>query len=100
MLIAHVTFRVAPDSLRIALDALMSEVPVVRRMKGCQAFIPFADPTVEGGLGLIHEWDSGEDFAAYVTSPGFAEVNARLRPLMTEPPVSRRFDARLAESVN
>jgi len=100
MRLAHVTFTVAPDAVRTALDTLLDETASVRRMQGCRAFIPFADPTVSGGLGVVHEWDTAEDFAAYLASPGFASVNAVLRPMMTAAPVSRRFDARPAVTAN
>ena len=100
MRIAHVTFTVAPDNQARALDALLAEVPAVRRMKGCLAFIPFADPTVAGGLGIVHEWESDDAFAAYIGSPGFATVNQILRPLMTGTPVSRRFDVNMLDTVN
>lgn len=95
MRLAHVTFTVAPHALRTALDRLLAEVATVRRMTGCRAFIPFADPTVDGGLGVLHEWDTADDFAGYLSSPGFAAVNEILRPMMTSAPVSRRFDADL-----
>jgi len=93
MRIAHLTFTVDTAATQQALATLVAAAPSVRAMPGCQAFIPFADPTVEGGLGLIHEWDSAAAFSAYLASPGFAELNATLRPLMTAPPVSRRFEA-------
>lgn len=100
MRLAHVTFTVAPDAVKIALEALLAEAPSVRQMAGCVAFIPFADPTVDGGLGVLHEWETADDFAFYLSSPGFSAVNAALRPMMTTSPVSRRFDAALIQSVN
>ncbi len=100
MLVAHVAFTVSPDARQTALDVLMSEVPVVRRMTGCLAFVPFADLTAPGGLGIVHEWETAEAFGRYVASPGFAAINAQLRPLMTGAPVSRRFEASLIEAVN
>ena len=93
MRLAHLTFTVAPDARQNALDALLAEVPVVRQMRGCTMFIPFADPTVPGGLGVVHEWETSEDFAAYLASPTFAAAGAALRPMMTGAPVSRQFDA-------
>jgi quinol monooxygenase YgiN len=100
MLIAHVHFTVAASERHKALEMLQKEAPAVRAMKGCQAFVPFLDPTSSEGLGVLHEWDSEEDFAAYTSSPGFAEVGRILRPMMTGAPVSRRFDARLLQTVN
>ena len=93
MRLAHLTFAVQPELSQNALDALLAEVPVVRQMKGCIMFVPFVDPTVPGGLGVVHEWETPEDFAAYLASPTFAAAGATLRPMMTGTPVSRRFDA-------
>ena len=100
MRLAHVTFTVAPDAVPTALGTLLNETATVRRMKGCRAFTPFADPTISGGVGVLHEWDTAQDFAAYLTSPGFALVNATLRPMMTTAPVSRRFDADLVNNAD
>ena len=100
MLIAHVHFSVAAGERQKALDTLLAETPAVRAMKGCQAFIPFLDATDSESLGVLHEWDCAEDFAAYTSSPGFAEVGKVLRPMMTAAPVSRRFDATLLQTVN
>jgi quinol monooxygenase YgiN len=100
MLIAHVYFTVAASERQKALDTLLKEAPTVRAMKGCQTFVPFLDPTNVEGLGVLHEWHCEEDFAAYTSSSGFAEVGQILRPMMTNPPVSRRFDAELIQTVN
>jgi quinol monooxygenase YgiN len=50
-------------------------------------------------LGIVHEWESAEAFARYAASPGFTAVGQVLRPIMVAPPVSKRFDARLLETV-
>ncbi len=73
MLIAHVHFTVAPGDRVKAINALLAEAPTVRAMKGCRTFIPFTDPTDAAAIGILHEWENSEDFAAYVASPGFAE---------------------------
>lgn len=100
MFIAHVMFNVSAESRAGALQTLLDECAVVRAMAGCIAFIPFVDPTDETGLGVLHEWDSAETFAAYTSSAEFAAVGQALRPIMIEPPVSKRFDATLIEAVN
>lgn len=100
MLIAHVIFYVSNENRHRALAALINEVGTVRSMRGCLAFLPFLDPTDPQGVGILHEWATHEDFAAYTASPGFAESGQTLRPLMVAAPVSRRFDANLTESVN
>lgn len=100
MLVAHVRFRVAEHDRQKALDALTANAQRIRSMKGCLAFVPFLDPSDGQGVGVLHEWRTGQDFAAYAASAGFAETSAILRPLMTEPPISRRFDARLIETLD
>ena len=99
MFIAHVGFKVAAENREQALSALMREVDTVRGMTGCRAFVPFLDPTDPQGVGILQEWASSEEFAAYTRSTGFAESGQALRPLMVAPPVSSRFDATLLEEV-
>jgi quinol monooxygenase YgiN len=93
MRLAHLTFTVRPETQQEALGVLLEEVPTVRAMDGCLAFIPFIDPTTTGGVGVVHEWETEADFAAYLASPTFAAAGARLLPLMTGEPDSRRFEA-------
>jgi quinol monooxygenase YgiN len=98
MLIAHVTFIVAQDDSRKALDALGAEVGQVRAMRGCVAFIPFQDATDPQKVGVIHEWETRQDFDDYISSDEFSRVGGILRPMMLAPPVSDRFDATLLKA--
>lgn len=100
MLIAHVKFTVSAENRALAIDTLKQEVEAVCAMKGCIAFIPFLDPTNTQDVGVLHEWDSADDFAAYNASDSFAIVSQVLRPIMISPPVSSRFDAVLIKTVN
>lgn len=100
MRVAHVFFKVSVADRQGALGALVAEAPTVRAMKGCLAFVPFADPTDAETLGVLHEWESDDDFTAYLASPEFARSGKILRPMMTAAPISRRFDAEVAETVN
>ena len=100
MRLAHLTFAVRPEAQQEALGVLLDEVPTVRAMEGCVAFIPFIDPTTTGGVGVLHEWETEAGFDAYLASPGFAAAGARLFPLMTGEPDSRRFDADLIAVAN
>ncbi|GFE64064.1 putative quinol monooxygenase [Litoreibacter roseus] len=99
MLIAHITFKLAPENRSPALEALIAEAEGVCAMAGCQTFIPFLHPTDHTCVGIIHEWDTRESFSAYIASPAFAALGNALRPLMIGPPVSKRFDATLIEGV-
>ena len=98
MLIGHVTFPVSPENRTLAIDTLTKEVSAVRAMKGCIAFVPFLDLTNEQDVGVLHEWETAADFAAYIASDSFAAIGAVLRPIMVAPPVSKRFDATLIET--
>lgn len=100
MRIAHVFFKVRADERSAALETLVANAASVRAMPGCRIFLPFLDPTDAEVIGVMHEWETADDFTGYVASPTFAVASAILRPLMTAPPLSRRFDATLAETVN
>ncbi len=91
MLIALVDFTVDPAGREEALAHLLKEVPVVTAMPGCRTFRPYGDPLDETRIGIVHEWDSEEDFTAYLQSDGFSEIGAVLRPMMTSVPSSRRY---------
>jgi len=98
MLIAHVTFSILPENRALAIDALTQKVTAVRAMKGCGAFVPFLDSSNERDVGVLHEWETAEDFAAYIKSDIFMTMGEILRPIMVSPPVSKRFDATLIEA--
>lgn len=100
MFIAHVIFSVSAPARETALAVLTAEAATVRAMPGCLSFLPFADPTDPQKVGVVHEWESAEQFGAYTASPAFAQSGATLRPMMTGKPVSRRFTAALVETVN
>ena len=99
MLIAILDFDVAPAQRSAALDQLLTEMPLVRKMQGNIAFRPFADPLADTRITLVHEWERRSDFDAYLASPCFARSGEMLRPMMTGAPVSRRFEASLIEKV-
>ena len=98
MLIAHVRFSVAQRDANTALDTLMSHAGTVRKMPGCLAFTPFVNPTTPTEVCVQHEWDIPSAFYGYTGSDTFQSVTQVLRPLMTAPPISRRFDATLIET--
>lgn len=100
MLIAHLRFPIAPENRPIATEALVAGLETVRAMRGCIAFHPIHDPTDEAVLGVVHEWETEEDFAAYTSSEAFRAFGERIRPLMTGKPVSRRFRSELIQVVN
>ena len=88
----------APDRAA-ALAQLDSEREEIRAMPGNLDFRVYAARDDEGAVAVIHEWADEPSFAAYLSSDAFARSGAVLRPLMTAPPVSRRFHADLLETV-
>lgn len=99
MFIAHVTLSVDAQKRPAILHRLVEDAPAIRAMPGCLAFTPFADPTDAEGLGIVHEWASEADFAAYTGSDIFARFGRDVRALALMPPVSRRFSAALVETL-
>lgn len=99
MLIAHVRFPIAPEDREVATEALLADVETVRAMPGCIAFFPIHDPSDAAVLGVVHEWETESDFAAYTASDAFKKFGAIIRPLMTGTPISRRFRSELIEVV-
>ena len=97
MLIAHVKFTISPEDHALATDILLKETKTVRAMSGCTAYTPFIVPDSVSEIGVLHEWKTAEAFEAYLASDSFASIAQALHPLMTEPPVSKRFDAILLD---
>jgi len=99
MLIAVLDLRTAAADRAVALAQLDSERDEIRAMPGNLAFRVYAARDDDEAVAVVHEWADEPSFAAYLTSPAFARSGAVLRPLLTEPPVSRRFRAALLETV-
>ena len=71
----------------------------IRAMSGNLDFRAFAAREDEESITVIHEWVDEPSFAAYLSSAAFARSGTVLRPMVTAPPVSRRFHADLLETV-
>ena len=99
MLIAILDLRTAPADRATALAQLDGERAGIRAMPGNLDFRVFAARDDEECVTVIHEWTDEPSFAAYLSSGAFERSGEVLRPLMTAPPVSRRFSAALLETV-
>ena len=99
MLIAVLDLRTDPTDRPAALAQLEGEREEIRTMPGNLDFRVYADRGDAGAVRVLHEWADEPSFAAYLASDAFARSGAVLRPLVTEPPVSRRFSADLLETV-
>ena len=99
MLIAVLDLRTTPADRPTAVAQLEGERDEIRAMPGNLDFRVYEARDDDGGVTVIHEWADEQSFAAYLTSEAFERSGAVLRPLMTAPPVSRRFRAALLETV-
>jgi quinol monooxygenase YgiN len=99
MLIALLDLRTTPADRPVALAQLDSEKDEIRSMPGNLGFRVYAARDDEEAVVVIHEWADESSFAGYLSSDAFERSGAVLRPLVTAPPVSRRFRAHLLETV-
>ena len=99
MLITVLDLRTTPADRSAALAQLDSERDEIRAMPGNLDFQVYAARDDEEVVVVIHEWADEPSFADYLSSDAFARSGAVLGPLVTAPPVSRRFRAALLEKV-
>ena len=99
MLIAVLDLHTSASDRAVALAQLDAECEEIRAMPGNLEFRVYAARDNEEGVAVIHEWVDEPSFAAYLASDSFARSGEVLRPLMSAPPVSRRFRACLLETV-
>ena len=99
MFIAILDLRTIPADRPAALAQLDSERDEIRAMPGNLDFRVYAARDGEEAVAVIHEWVDEPSFAGYLSSDAFTRSGAVLRPLVTSPPVSRRFRADLLETV-
>lgn len=99
MLIAILDLRTAASDRPVALAQFESVREEIRAMPGNLDFRVYAARDDAEAIAVIHEWADEPSFAAYLSSEAFARSGTALSPLMTAPPVSRRFHADLLETV-
>ena len=99
MLIAVLDLHTTATDRAAALAQLDRERDEIRAMPGNLDFRVYAARDSEEDVTVLHEWADEPSFAAYLASESFARSGAVLRPLMSAPPVSRRFHADLLETV-
>lgn len=99
MLIAVLDLRASAADRPAVLAQLDSERDEIRVMPGNLDYRVYAARDDDESVAVIHEWADEPSFAAYLASDAFARSGAVVRPLLTAPPVSRRFSAALLETV-
>jgi quinol monooxygenase YgiN len=99
MLIAVLDLRTTAADRPVALAQLDNERDEIRAMAGNLDFRVYAARDDDEVVTVLHEWVDETSFAAYLASEAFTRSGAVLRPLVTAPPVSRRFHAALLETV-
>jgi quinol monooxygenase YgiN len=97
--IAVLDLRTTPADRPAALAQLDSERDEIRAMPGNLDFRVYAARDDEEAVAVIHEWVDESSFAGYLASDAFTRSGAVLRPMVTTPPVSRRFRVALLETV-
>ena len=100
MLIAILDLVTAATDRPAALAQLDGEQAAIHAMPGNVAFRVYAWRDDETRVTVVAEWDDEPSFRSYLESDAFARSGAVLRPMLTEAPVSRRFDAEILETVN
>lgn len=98
MLIAILDLRTTPTDRPDALAQLDLEHDGIRAMPGNLDFRVYADRDDDEAIVVIHEWVDEASFRDYLASDAFVRSGTVLRPLVTSPPVSRRFRAMLLET--
>lgn len=99
MFIAILDLRTSAHDRPAALAQLDAERHLVRALPGCVDFRVFASSERDTDVTVLHEWEDEASFRAYLDSEPFARSGRIVRPLLTEPPLSRRFRSELVESV-
>lgn len=97
MILAIVDFEVAAADRDAALAIVANDVTAAMARPGNLSFRAFTNAGSDTHVGLMHEWKTLDDFQAYLASSDFAAIGQALRPMMTAPPVSRRFRVELIE---
>jgi quinol monooxygenase YgiN len=97
--IAILDFSTAAADRPKAIAQLEREQPAVSAMAGCLAFRVFSDRQSDTGVTVLHEWTDQASFDQYLASDAFARSGGLLRPMMTGPASSRRFQVELVETV-
>lgn len=93
MIYVEVNFCVAPRDRAAALDCLTKEAPVMRALSGNRGCRVLIDPTADGVVTLLHQWDDLASLDAYRSGPLFAQVGGVLRPMMTGAPSTVVYEA-------
>jgi quinol monooxygenase YgiN len=99
MFIAVLDLRTTSADRAAALAQLDSEREEIRAMPGNLDFRVYAARDDDEAVAVIHEWVDEPSFAGYLSSDAFTRSGAVLGPLVSSPPVSRRFHADLLETV-
>ena len=99
MIIAIVDFEVAAQNRAKALNILAKESASAAARPGNLGYRAFTNAGSQTHVGLMHQWDDLPAFTAYIGSPIFAEIGAKLRPMMISPPISQRLNAEVFEEV-
>lgn len=85
-----VSFDVGTMDLPEVEAIIEAKAPQIRARQGCKSYRRYSDNS--GAVLIFQAWESQADFDAYRASAEFADLNARLKPLMIAPPKSLTYD--------
>jgi quinol monooxygenase YgiN len=99
MIMAWIDFDVAPEGRAELLCLLQPLISEARAMDGNRSYRASTNSESEAHIGLMHEWETLEQFRAYASSDLMERIGKVLRPWMTTPPISRRLRTDTIEEV-
>jgi quinol monooxygenase YgiN len=95
MIICNVTATFSENEMQTALSILADETSKIAALPGNLAIQTFVSPITSGRVLITHEWDDLDALEAYRTGPILADTGAKLKPIMTSPPVTKVYEATL-----
>ncbi|HTM76685.1 MAG TPA: antibiotic biosynthesis monooxygenase family protein [Devosia sp.] len=99
MIMALIDFEVSPEGRTDLLAALQPLLEEARGCPGNRSFRASTNSESAAHIGLMHEWDTLEQFRAYTSSDLMLRLGQMLRSAMTAAPVSRRLRTDLIEEL-
>lgn len=93
MINVEVNFTVARSDQPAAIECLTKEGSKMHTLPGNRAYRILIDPSTDGAIILLHQWDDLASLDAYRNGPLFAAIGNVLRPMMTGAPSTAIYDA-------
>ena len=95
MYVIRVRLTVKPSGKELLVSHLQDEARRNRTLDGCEAYTLYKDASDTTSYLLYEEWRDVAAFNAYKNSDTFKQSMEKLLPLMSHPPDSVYYDARV-----